>query len=68
MLLLCHAGGSLLHPGLNTLLDLEKEKNINFFLLFINTLIAPCENEDDLQLSDLNTHARENQALLSYSL
>lgn len=32
MLLLCHSGGSLLHPGLNVLLDLEKEKKkILFF-------------------------------------
>ena len=38
--------GSLLRPGLKILLDLEKEKNN--FLLFINTLIVPSENEDDL--------------------
>lgn len=31
MLLLCHSGGSLLHPGLNMLLDLEKEKKTYFF-------------------------------------
>ena len=46
MLLLCHSRGSLLRPGLKILLDLEKEKNN--FLLFINTLIVPSENEDDL--------------------
>lgn len=33
----------------------------------MNTLIVPSENKDDLQLSDINTHTRENQAFLSYS-